>query len=197
MQITQTPLAGLLVLQPKVFADERGWFMESFNQRAFDGAVGEAIGEPLDAPVQFVQDNHSQSAKGVLRGLHYQLAPHAQGKLVRVAQGAAWDVAVDIRSTSPTFGQWFGVELSATNHTQLWIPPGFAHGFVSLAADTHFLYKTTAYYDRASERCIQWNDATISIAWYTGDTLSTDIIISEKDAQGMTLEEAVRTASTF
>ena len=189
MKITKTPLEGLLLIEPKVFSDERGWFMESFNQSAFDEAVG--------AQVNFVQDNHSQSAKGVLRGLHYQLQPHAQGKLVRVTQGAAWDVAVDIRRASPNFGQWFGVELSAANHTQLWIPPGFAHGFVALTDNTHFLYKTTAYYDRASERCIAWNDTTIAIAWNTGSAVCSSFLINEKDAQGSALEFAIQNAATF
>ena len=182
MKITKTPLEGLLVIEPKVFSDERGWFMESFNQQAFDAAVGE--------PVCFVQDNHSRSSKGVLRGLHYQLPPHAQGKLVRVSQGAVWDVAVDTRKASETFGQWFGLELSAANHKQLWMPPGFAHAFVALVDGTDFLYKTTAYYDRASERCIAWNDAQIGVKWDSSGCAIHSLTVSEKDAHGFTFSEA-------
>ena len=157
MQLTQTDLAGVLILAPKVFGDERGFFMESFNQRAFDAAVGRHV--------EFVQDNHSCSAGGVLRGLHYQLPPHAQGKLVRVVRGSAFDVAVDIRRSSPTFGRWVGVTLDAKDHKQMWIPPGFAHGFLALEDDTHFLYKTTDFYAKESERSIVWNDPTIGITW--------------------------------
>ena len=157
MQVTPTALPGVLILEPKVFGDERGFFMESFNQRAFDAAVGHSV--------TFVQDNHSRSQRGVLRGLHYQLPPHAQGKLVRVVQGAAWDVAVDIRRGSPSFGSWVGVELSAANHRQLWIPEGFAHGFLALHDETHFLYKTTDVYARACERSIRWDDPAIGIHW--------------------------------
>lgn len=182
MEITKTPIEGLLVLQPKVISDERGWFMESYNQAKFDAAVGHAV--------PFVQDNHSQSAQGVLRGLHYQLPPYAQGKLVRVTQGSAWDVAVDIRKSSPTFGQWFGLTLSATDNTQLWIPPGFAHGFVALEDNTHFLYKTTALYDKASERCIAWDDATLSIAWNADGMITSAFKISEKDRVGSVFLQA-------
>jgi dTDP-4-dehydrorhamnose 3,5-epimerase len=157
MQVTPTVLPGVLILEPKRFGDARGFFMESFNQRAFDAAVGEHV--------NFVQDNHSVSAKGVLRGLHYQLPPHAQGKLVRVVQGRAFDVAVDIRRGSPTFGRWVGVTLDAQTHQQLWIPPGFAHGFLSLEDGTQFLYKTTDYYSQPCERAIAWNDPAIGIEW--------------------------------
>ena len=157
MKATATSLPGVLILEPKVFGDERGFFLESFNQRAFDAAVGHSV--------NFVQDNHSCSERGVLRGLHYQLPPHAQGKLVRVVRGSAFDVAVDIRRGSATFGRWFGVTLDATSQRQLWIPPGFAHGFLALEADTHFLYKTTDYHARDCERAIAWNDATIGIDW--------------------------------
>jgi len=157
MQVTPTALAGVLVIEPKVFGDERGFFFESFNQRAFDAAVGHHVA--------FVQDNHSRSARGVLRGLHYQLDPHAQGKLVRVAQGSAFDVAVDVRRASPTFGRWVGVTLDAQSQRQLWIPDGFAHGFVALEDDTHFLYKTTDYYAKDCERAIIWNDPAIGIVW--------------------------------
>jgi dTDP-4-dehydrorhamnose 3,5-epimerase len=157
MKVTPTTIAGLLILEPRVFGDERGFFMESFNQRSFNEAVGQQI--------SFVQDNHSRSAKGVLRGLHFQRPPHAQGKLVRVTHGAVFDVAVDIRDGSPTFGQWVGVELSGQNHRQLWIPAGFAHGFLVTSESADFLYKTTDYYVPAAEGCIRWDDPTLGIAW--------------------------------
>jgi dTDP-4-dehydrorhamnose 3,5-epimerase len=157
MRVTPTSLPGVLVLEPKVFGDERGFFFESFNQRELNQAVGEHI--------EFVQDNHSRSMRGVLRGLHYQVAPHAQGKLVRIVSGSAFDVAVDLRRTSPTFGRWAGVVLDAASHRQLWIPPGFAHGFLALEDDTHFLYKTTDYYAKDCERAIAWNDPSIGIEW--------------------------------
>jgi dTDP-4-dehydrorhamnose 3,5-epimerase len=157
MRVTPTAIDGVLVIEPRVFGDARGFFFESFNQQAFDAAVG--------VPTTFVQDNHSRSARGVLRGLHYQLAPHAQGKLVRVTQGAVFDVAVDIRRHSPTFGRWVGVELSEANHRQLWLPPGMAHGFLVTSERADFLYKTTAYYAPQAERCIAWNDPAIGIAW--------------------------------
>ena len=179
MNVTPTALPGVLLLEPKLFADERGYFMESFNQRAFDAAVGE--------PVAFVQDNHSRSDRGVLRGLHYQLPPHAQGKLVRVVRGSAFDVAVDLRRTSPTFGQWVGVTLNAVTHQQLWIPPGFAHGFLALEDDTHFLYKTTDFYARDCERAIVWNDATLSIAWPDAGSAPR---LAEKDAAAPSLAQA-------
>ena len=157
MQVTPTALPGVLIFGPKVFADERGFFLESFNQCAFDAAVGQ--------PVTFVQDNHSRSQRGVLRGLHYQLPPHAQGKLVRVVRGSAFDVAVDIRKDSATFGHWFGTTLDAVSHRQMWIPPGFAHGFLALEDDTDFLYKTTDHYAKDCERAILWNDPAIGIDW--------------------------------
>jgi dTDP-4-dehydrorhamnose 3,5-epimerase len=162
MKVTTTPIEGLLVLEPRVFEDERGWFMESFNQREFDEAVG--------CHVEFVQDNHSLSKKGVLRGLHYQLPPHAQGKLVRVVHGAVWDVAVDIRKSSLTYGKWFGLELSAENRKQFWIPQGFAHGFLALSDDVDLLYKTTDYYVKAAEVCIRWDDPSLAVAWPTSST---------------------------
>ena len=152
-------LPEVVLIEPAVFADERGWFMESFNAARCDAAL-QAAGLPPAPP--FVQDNHSCSQAGVLRGLHYQLPPHAQGKLVRVVQGAAWDVAVDIRRGSPTFGRWAGAELTADNRRQLWIPPGFAHGFVALVDDTHFLYKTTDVYAKDCERSIRWDDPAIA-----------------------------------
>lgn len=157
MKVTRTALPEVLLIEPKVFGDERGFFMESFNQRAFDEAVG--------YEVDFVQDNHSRSARGVLRGLHYQLPPHAQGKLVRVTSGAVFDVAVDMRRSSPNFGKWVGEELSAANHKQLWIPPGFAHGFLVLTDTADFLYKTTDYYAPRAEGAVRWDDPTLAIAW--------------------------------
>lgn len=162
MKLVKAALPGVVIVEPAVFEDERGWFMESFNEARFNQAL-EAIGLP--AAPRFVQDNHSCSRLGVLRGLHYQLPPHAQGKLVRVVAGAALDVAVDIRSGSPTFGQWVGVELSAENQRQLWIPPGFAHGFAALREGTHFLYKTTDVYAKDCERSIRWDDPAIGIDW--------------------------------
>ena len=155
MNITLTALPGVLIIEPKVFGDARGFFLESWNSQAFAGA-----GLTMD----FVQDNHSRSARGVLRGLHYQLE-NPQGKLVRVTQGAVFDVAVDIRRSSPHFGQWVGVELSGDNHRMLWIPPGFAHGFLVLSETVDFLYKCTTLYHPPSDRGIRWDDPTIGIAW--------------------------------
>ena len=157
MHVEKTAIDGVLVLQPKVFGDARGFFLESFNQAAFDAAVG--------GHVDFVQDNHSRSARGVLRGLHFQKAPKAQGKLVRVTSGAVFDVAVDIRRDSPTFGRWAGVELSGENHRQLWIPPGLAHGFLVLTETADFLYKTTEFYSPADEGAVRWDDPDLAIAW--------------------------------
>ncbi len=156
MNATPTIIPDVLVLEPKVFGDERGFFFESFNHRAFEQATG--------VQTHFVQDNHSKSGLGVLRGLHYQVQ-NAQGKLVRVTQGAVFDVAVDIRQDSPTFGQWAGEILSAENKRQLWIPAGLAHGFLVLSDTAEFLYKTTAYYAPEHERCIAWDDATLAIDW--------------------------------
>lgn len=157
MKVTATKIPGLLVIEPKVIGDERGFFFESYNEKAFNEATGVAL--------NFVQDNHSKSVKGVLRGLHYQLPPKAQGKLVRVVQGEVFDVAVDIRKDSPTYGQWAGEVLSAENKKQLWIPPGFAHGFLTLSDTAEFLYKTTDYWSPEHERAIIWNDSTLSIDW--------------------------------
>jgi dTDP-4-dehydrorhamnose 3,5-epimerase len=165
MKFTATRLPEVVIIEPTVFGDDRGWFMESFSQKRFvDGLT--ALGLP--APRPFVQDNESMSACGVLRGLHYQLPPHPQGKLVRVVQGAALDVAVDIRRGSPTFGQWAALELSAANRRQLWIPEGFAHGFVALEDNTQFSYKTTDFYAKDCERAIRWNDPAIGVAWPEG-----------------------------
>jgi dTDP-4-dehydrorhamnose 3,5-epimerase len=157
MQVEKTAIDGVLVLEPRCFGDARGFFMESFNQRQFNEAVG--------TEVAFVQDNHSRSAKGVLRGLHFQRPPHAQGKLVRVTAGAVFDVAVDIRRSSPTFGRWVGVELSGDNHRQMWIPAGLAHGFLVLSESADFLYKTTDYYAPQAEDALRWDDPDLAIAW--------------------------------
>lgn len=157
MKVTPTAIPDVLLIEPKVFGDERGFFLESFNQKAFDAAVGRHVA--------FVQDNHSRSAKGVLRGLHYQLPPHAQGKLVRVTRGAVFDVAVDNRRDSPTYGRWVGVELSGENHRQLWIPPGLAHGFLVTSESADFLYKTTEFYTPTAERAIRWDDPALAIEW--------------------------------
>lgn len=178
MKVTPTAIPGVLVFEPRVFGDERGFFMESFNQRAFDDAVGRHVA--------FVQDNHSRSAKGVLRGLHYQRPPCAQGKLVRVTHGTVFDVAVDIRRSSPTFGRWVGVELSGENHRQLWLPEGMAHGFLVLSQSADFLYKTTDYYAPASEACIRWDDPQLAIDW----PATPPFVVSPKDAAGLPLSDA-------
>jgi len=162
MKLLATELPGVVLVDTPVFGDDRGWFLESFNQPRFDEGL-RALGLPPARP--FVQDNHSCSAAGVLRGLHYQLPPHPQGKLVRVTQGAAFDVAGRIRRGSPTFGRWFGTQLSAENRRQMWVPEGFAHGFIALVDDTHFLYKTTDVYARDCERAIRWDDPAIGIVW--------------------------------
>jgi dTDP-4-dehydrorhamnose 3,5-epimerase len=178
VKITPTRLAEVAVFEPRVFEDERGWFMESFKEPAFEAALAQA---GLPAAGRFVQDNHSASRQGVVRGLHYQLPPFAQGKLVRVTQGVVWDVAVDVRKSSATFGQWVGVELSAANKKQLWIPPGFAHGFLTLSDTAEFLYKTTAVYDQASERAIIWDDAHLAIDWPLPP--GAQALLAAKDAQ--------------
>lgn len=177
MNVVQTEIPEVLMLEPKVFGDERGFFYESFNAMRFAEATG--------CNVDFVQDNHSRSVKGVLRGLHYQIQ-QPQGKLVRVAVGEVWDVAVDIRKGSPTFGKWVGVTLSATNHRQLWVPAGFAHGFVVVSDVAEFLYKTTDYYAPEHERCIRWNDPTLAIPW----PLEGEPSLSGKDKQGLDLSQA-------
>lgn len=183
MKFTATALPGVVVIEPAVFGDDRGWFMESFNQQRFVAGLAE-LGLP--APRPFVQDNESHSRRGVLRGLHYQLPPHPQGKLVRVVQGAVFDVAVDIRRASPYFGRWVGVELSAANRRQLWIPEGFAHGFVALEEDSRFLYKTTDFYARDCERAIAWNDPAIGIGWPAGPAP----LLAPKDAAAPLLADA-------
>lgn len=177
MKATPLAIPDVILIEPKVFGDERGFFFESFNQAQFEQAIGKSV--------QFVQDNHSRSAKHVLRGLHYQIQ-QPQGKLVRVVQGEVFDVAVDLRKRSKTFGQWVGEILSAENKRQLWIPEGFAHGFVVLSDTAEFLYKTTDYYAPAHERCILWNDATLAIQWPAG----IQPILSAKDAQGKPFIEA-------
>jgi dTDP-4-dehydrorhamnose 3,5-epimerase len=178
VQAQALEIDGLFVFEPRIFTDDRGTFFESFNDRAFRDVTG--------FTGTFVQDNHSTSRKGVLRGLHYQLAPHAQGKLVRVVGGAAYDVAVDIRRGSPTFGKWAGLELSAANRRQLWIPPGFAHGFLALEDDTQFLYKTTDFWHAQSERSLRWDDPAIAITW----PLTAQPIQSQKDAVAPVLARA-------
>jgi dTDP-4-dehydrorhamnose 3,5-epimerase len=178
MQAVKTAVDDVLVLEPRVFGDARGFFYESFNRQAFETATG--------LSVDFVQDNHSKSAQGVLRGLHFQLAPHAQGKLVRVIQGEVFDVAVDIRKDSPTYGKWHGEILSAENRKQMWIPAGLAHGFLVVSETAEFLYKTTDYYAPAHERCIAWNDPQIGIDW----PLAGAPLLSVKDAQGSSLAAA-------
>ena len=185
MNVIETKIKDLLILEPRIFADERGWFMESFNQQVFERALTE---RGLNVPV-FVQDNHSLSQKGVLRGLHYQLDPHAQGKLVRVVHGRAWDVAVDIRQDSLTFGEWVGVELSGENHKQFWIPAGFAHGFIALEDNTQFLYKTTDYYSKESERSIVWNDQSLNIEWPIEENMV--IQLTDKDRLAKPFKERI------
>lgn len=177
MQAIPTAIPDVLILEPRVFGDERGFFYESFNARRFAHLTGVTAG--------FVQDNHSRSVKGVLRGLHYQIR-QPQGKLVRVTAGEVWDVVVDLRRHSPTFGQWVGVTLSADNRRQLWIPPGFAHGFVVVSDVAEFLYKTTDYWAPEHERCVIWNDPTLSLPW----PLDGEPALSAKDRLGVTLDRA-------
>lgn len=180
MRLTPTRLPEVQIVEPQVFGDTRGFFFESWNQRRFDEAIGQ--------PMRFVQDNHSMSRRGVLRGLHYQLR-QAQGKLVRVVRGEVFDVAVDLRRSSPRFGQWTGVHLSAQEHRQLWIPPGFAHGFLVLSEEAEFLYKTTDFYAPEHERCLAWNDPTVGIDWPLTTQTGAGVIpsLSPKDAQGLNL----------
>ena len=178
MNVIKTAIPEVLIFEPKVFGDARGFFFESFSQKIFEEAVGKKI--------DFVQDNHSQSQKGVLRGLHYQLDPHAQGKLVRCIEGEVFDVAVDIRKHSATFGQWVGAVLSAENKRQLWIPEGFAHGFLTLSDTAQFVYKATNYYAPQSERCIIWNDPQINIEWPEAGQVQ----LSAKDQNGLLLSGA-------
>ena len=177
MKVIPLSISDVLLIEPQVFNDNRGFFFESFNQNKFEEAMGKKI--------NFVQDNHSNSIKGVLRGLHYQLPPKAQGKIVRVTQGEVFDVAVDLRKSSPTFGKWVGEILSADNKKQMWIPEGFAHGFVTLSDTAEFLYKTTDFYSKEHEQAIRWNDETIGIQWPTKD-----ISLSVKDETAQSFKEA-------
>ncbi|MCX7073693.1 MAG: dTDP-4-dehydrorhamnose 3,5-epimerase [Methylococcales bacterium] len=176
MNLITTPISDLLIFEPKVFGDARGFFLESFNQKIFQSLTG------LD--INFVQDNHSRSSKNVLRGLHYQIQ-NPQGKLVRVVNGNVFDVAVDLRKSSPTFGKWHGIELSGENHRQFWVPAGFAHGFVVLSETADFLYKTTDYYTPKFERCLRWNDKEVGVEWNVSKP-----ILSVKDEQGLSLYDA-------
>ncbi len=177
MKVTSLNIPDVLLIEPQVFADERGFFFESFNLERFEKAVGEKI--------NFVQDNHSKSLKGVLRGLHYQLPPKAQGKLVRVTHGEVFDVAVDLRQSSQTFGKWVGEILSADNKKQIWIPEGFAHGFLTLSDSSEFLYKTTDYYSKEHEQAIRWNDEKIGIQWPMKE-----VSLSSKDDAALSFKEA-------
>ncbi|WP_062742814.1 dTDP-4-dehydrorhamnose 3,5-epimerase [Erwinia persicina] len=175
MNVIKTDIPDVLIFEPKVFGDDRGFFFESFSQKVFEEAVGRKV--------EFVQDNHSKSSKGVLRGLHYQVAPHAQGKLVRCVVGEVFDVAVDIRPQSSTYGKWVGVNLSAENKRQLWIPEGFAHGFLVLSENAEFVYKTNSYYQPVSERSIIWNDETLNIKW----PIMEEFVLSAKDSEAKTI----------
>ena len=177
MKVEVTDLEDVLVLTPNVYEDDRGFFLESFNSREFKLVTG--------VDLDFVQDNHSKSQKGVLRGLHYQYK-HPQGKLVRVVRGSVFDVAVDLRRISSTFGQWYGIELSEENKKQMWIPPGFAHGFLALSEFSEFLYKTTEFYQPSDEKCIVWDDLDLDINWPS----DISVIISEKDRNGSKFKEA-------
>lgn len=183
MNVIDTAIPDVKIIEPSVFGDERGFFFESFNQQCFNEAIGHEV--------TFVQDNHSKSTKGVLRGLHYQRPPHAQGKLVRCAIGEVFDVAVDIRKGSPTFGEWVGINLSANNKRQLWIPEGFAHGFVTLSETAELLYKTTDYYAPQADACIRWNDPEIGIEW----PLPSKPMLSAKDERGSSLSDMANSGS--
>jgi dTDP-4-dehydrorhamnose 3,5-epimerase len=183
MKFTPTRIPDVVLIEPVVFGDDRGWFMETFSAPKFAKGLA-TLGLPQPRP--FVQENESSSRRGVLRGLHYQLPPHPQGKLVRVAQGRAFDVAVDLRRAAPTFGQWVGFELSAANRLQMWIPEGFAHGFAALDDDTRFLYRTTDVYARECERAIRWDDPAIGIAW----PLTAPPLLAPKDASAPRLRDA-------
>ena len=178
MKYTALNIPDVLLIEPEVFCDDRGFFFESFNQKNFEEVVGQKI--------NFVQDNHSKSVKGILRGLHYQLPPKTQGKLVRVIQGSVFDVAVDIRKSSPTFGRWVGEIISAENKKQMWIPGGFAHGFVTLSDTAEFLYKTTNFYSKDYEYVLSWNDKNIAIKWPIKN-----ILMSARDELGQSLEDAI------
>jgi len=192
MQVETTALEGVLLLTPEVFGDARGYFLESWNRRRF----AEALGLPESGLPSFVQDNQSRSSRGVLRGLHYQVAPEPQAKLVRCVAGEIFDVAVDLRRGSPTFGRWSGARLSGINHRQLWVPVGFAHGFLTLSETAEVLYKTAGYWSRACERYLRWNDPDLAIAWPTaaGDP---EPLLTAKDAEAPTLAEALAAGDVF
>ena len=179
MKVSSLSIPDVLLIEPQVFADERGFFFESFNKNEFEKALGHKV--------NFVQDNHSKSVRGVLRGLHYQLPPHVQGKLVRVIQGEVFDVVVDMRKSSPTFGKWVGETLSSDNKKQIWIPEGFAHGFVTLSDTAEFLYKTTDFYSPEHEECIIWNDELLNIQW----PMNLEFILSKKDILGKSFSNAI------
>ncbi len=181
MKVIPTDIAGLIIIEPRIFEDERGYFFESYRNDVF---------EKINPNVQFVQENESLSAKNVLRGLHYQIAPYAQGKLIRVIKGKVWDIAVDLRKDSPTFKKWLGIQLSEKNKLQVYIPEGFAHGFLTLEDNTVFQYKCTNYYHKEAEKTIRWNDASLNIDWQIKNPL-----ISTKDKQGISFEEAMENGS--
>jgi dTDP-4-dehydrorhamnose 3,5-epimerase len=190
MQVERLPLDGPLLLTPKVFGDDRGYFLESWNRRSF----AEALGIPEAEVASFVQDNQSRSSRGVLRGLHYQVAPEAQAKLVRCVAGEIFDVAVDLRRNSTSFGQWTGARLSGTNHRQLWVPVGFAHGFLTLSDTAEVLYKTVGYWNRSCERSLRWNDPTIGIEW---PSTGIEPLLADKDAAAPGLAEALAAGDVF
>ena len=183
------PINGPLLITPQVFGDGRGFFYESWNQRRFDDALGEST--------SFVQDNHSRSSRGVLRGLHYQLQPEPQGKLVRCPVGAIFDVAVDLRRSSATFGQWVGAELSADNHQQLWVPVGFAHGFLTISETAEVLYKASGFWSRSCERSLRWSDHQLAITWPLEQLGGMEPLLAEKDAAAPTLAEAMAAGEVF
>jgi len=179
MKVTSLAIPDVLLIEPEVFGDDRGFFFESFNENQFEKIIGKKI--------HFVQDNHSKSIKGVLRGLHYQIAPKAQAKLVRVIEGEVFDVVVDIRKSSPTFGKWLGQTLSSDNKKQLWVPEGFAHGFITLSDTSQFLYKTSNFYSLDHERCIAWNDSALQIQW----PINIEPRLSDKDAAGLPFNQTI------
>ena len=183
------PINGPLLITPQVFGDDRGFFFESWNQRRFDDAVG--------TPTSFCQDNHSRSSRGVLRGLHYQLEPEPQGKLVRCTAGAIFDVAVDLRRSSASFGQWVAAELNATNHRQLWVPVGFAHGFLTISETAEVLYKASGFWSKSCERSLRWSDPGLAIAWPLEQLGGMEPLLAEKDAAAPTLAEAVAAGEVF
>jgi dTDP-4-dehydrorhamnose 3,5-epimerase len=193
MQVEHFPQAGPLLLTPRVLGDDRGYFLESWNRRSF----AEALGIPEAELPSFVQDNQSRSSRGVLRGLHYQVAPEAQAKLVRCVAGEIFDVVVDLRRHSASFGQWSGARLSATNHRQLWVPVGFAHGFLTLSDTADVLYKTVGYWSRACERSLRWNDPAIGINWPVADLAGLEPLLNGKDAEAPTLAAALAAGDVF